>query len=405
MALEKIHGDLCGLITPITPRGNIYIFVLIDDYTRIMWTYLLKDKSEALSAFKSFYALFENSQDRKIMTLRMDNGGEFTSKKFSRYCEESGIVRHYSASYSPQQNGVVERRNRTLVEMSRSLLKERNVPNYIWGEAVRHSTYLINRLPTRVVTGIVPYEAWKKTIYGTFASVRGEPEGDTPSTTESLTSPGSEDEAQNFRSISKNYAETEPTELEDEELFLMGVDELANYTQAEKQSEWKKAIQVEMEAVEKNDTWELTELPQGDMGFALVYSRNSNNEVKIGYSDNDLAGPLEDRESIRGGGFQFASLNVGHLKKIELADVLRIKKNGCALCYRLRTLESSCTLHLRACDHLPSYLVGYPNLGDRDVSEIWGEPWLDLRRKSREIVLVKCYPDTGRCTIPEVLRL
>lgn len=139
--LELVHADLCGPITPDTSGGNKYVFMLIDDYSRVMWTYLLKEKSEAFDAFKSFRALVENGRDKKIMTLRTDNGGEFTSKEFTRYCEEGGIQRHFSAPYSPQQNGVVERRNRTLIEMSRSLLKEMKMPNCFWGEAVRHATY------------------------------------------------------------------------------------------------------------------------------------------------------------------------------------------------------------------------------------------------------------------------
>lgn len=106
--------------------------------------------------------MVQNSPGKKIGTFRTDNGGEFTSNEFVRYCEEAGINRHFSAPYSPQQNGVVERRNRTLVEMSRSLLKEKNMPNFLWGEAVRHSTYLLNRLPTRAVSGVTPYEAWSK---------------------------------------------------------------------------------------------------------------------------------------------------------------------------------------------------------------------------------------------------
>lgn len=161
-ALELIYGDLCGPITPSTPGGNKYIFDLIDDYSRVMWTYLLKNKSDTFDAFKRFRSLVENSPEKRIGTFRMDNGGEFTSKEFTQYCEEAGIVRHFSAPYSPQQNGVVKRRNRTLIEMAQSQLKEMNMPNYFWGEAVRHATYLINRLPTRAVTGVTPYEAWSE---------------------------------------------------------------------------------------------------------------------------------------------------------------------------------------------------------------------------------------------------
>lgn len=73
-----------------------------------------------------------------------------------------GIVRHFTAPYTPQHNGIVERRNRTPVAMGRSLLKERNMPSNMWGEAIRHAVYLLNRLPTRAVEGATPYESWTK---------------------------------------------------------------------------------------------------------------------------------------------------------------------------------------------------------------------------------------------------
>lgn len=81
------------------------------------------------------------------------------SHEFDGYCKTNGIQRHMTAPYSPQQNGVVERRNRTLLEMTRSLLKHMSVPNMLWGEAVRHATYLLNRVATRSLQGQTPYEA------------------------------------------------------------------------------------------------------------------------------------------------------------------------------------------------------------------------------------------------------
>lgn len=90
-----------------------------------------------------------------------DWNGEFTSNEFKRFCDDSGITRHLTAPYSPQQNGVVERRNKTLLEMTRSILKHMNVPNYLWGEAIRHATYIINRVSTRVLKSQMPYEALK----------------------------------------------------------------------------------------------------------------------------------------------------------------------------------------------------------------------------------------------------
>ena len=158
-ALELVHGDLCGPISPSTPGGCRYVFLLVDDWSRVMWTYLLKSKDEAFAAFKKFRTLVE-TKDRKIKTFRTDRGGEFMSKEFIMYCEEAGITRHFTAPYSPQQNGVVERRNRTMIEMARSFLKGMKMPNYFWGEAVRQSIYILNRLPTRAISGITPYEAW-----------------------------------------------------------------------------------------------------------------------------------------------------------------------------------------------------------------------------------------------------
>lgn len=157
--LELIHGDLCGPITLATPGQKRYVFVLIDDFSRYMWTILLNTKSEEFSKFKTFKNLVEQETKAKVKTFRSDRGGEFLSHEFKAYFDTHGINRHTTAPYSPQQNGVVERRNRTLMEMTRSLLKHMGVPNYLWGEAVRNATYLINRVATRSLQGLTPYEA------------------------------------------------------------------------------------------------------------------------------------------------------------------------------------------------------------------------------------------------------
>lgn len=158
--LDLVHGDLCGPISPETAGGNKYFFLLVDDYSRFMWVYFLKSKDEALGGFKIFCAMVENKPGKKVKVLRTDRGGEFCSNEFKKYCDENGIERHYTAPYSPQQNGIVERRNRTVVEMARSCLKEKELPGKLWGEAIRHSVYLLNRLPTRALSQQTPYEVW-----------------------------------------------------------------------------------------------------------------------------------------------------------------------------------------------------------------------------------------------------
>uniref|UniRef100_A0A8R7UAC2 Integrase catalytic domain-containing protein n=1 Tax=Triticum urartu TaxID=4572 RepID=A0A8R7UAC2_TRIUA len=109
-------------------------------------------------AIKRVQALAESESGRKLRTLRTDRGGEFTSGSFTAYCAELGVSRHLTAPYSPQQNGVVERRNGTVVGMARSLLKAKGVPGEFWGEAVTTAVFLLNRAPTKSLDGVTPFE-------------------------------------------------------------------------------------------------------------------------------------------------------------------------------------------------------------------------------------------------------
>ncbi|GJV36690.1 ribonuclease H-like domain, reverse transcriptase, RNA-dependent DNA polymerase [Tanacetum coccineum] len=94
--------------------------------------------------------------------LRTDRGGEFTSNEFTQYCKVNGIARQLTAPYSPQQNGVVERRNRTIMSMTRCMMKATNMPQNFWAEAVRHAIHILNSVPTKALEDITPYEAIKK---------------------------------------------------------------------------------------------------------------------------------------------------------------------------------------------------------------------------------------------------
>lgn len=127
-----------------------------------MWSFLIKEKSEVFKVFKNFKAMVETEAGKTMKTFRTDRGGEFTSHEFQSYCEEKGLKRHLTTPYSPQQNGVVERRNRTLLEMTKSVMKAMKVPNYLWGEAVQHSTYILNRVYTRALKLETPYEKFKQ---------------------------------------------------------------------------------------------------------------------------------------------------------------------------------------------------------------------------------------------------
>ncbi|KAL4280140.1 hypothetical protein GQ457_03G000400 [Hibiscus cannabinus] len=127
---------------------------------RKTWVYFLKQKSEAFGAFKNFKALVEKESGFEIKSLRSDRGGEFTSNEFNDFCKANGIRRPLTVPRSPQQNGVAERKNRTILNMARSMLKAKNMPKEFWVEAVSCAVYLSNRSPTKNVDNVTPQEAW-----------------------------------------------------------------------------------------------------------------------------------------------------------------------------------------------------------------------------------------------------
>jgi transposase InsO family protein len=106
-----VHGDLCGPVKPATPGGRCYFLLLIDDLSRYMWVLVLGSKGEAVDAIWHAQAAAKAECGRKLRVLRTDNGGKFTAAEFVSYCTDEGVQRHYSAPYSPQQNGIIERHN------------------------------------------------------------------------------------------------------------------------------------------------------------------------------------------------------------------------------------------------------------------------------------------------------
>ncbi|PKA46818.1 Retrovirus-related Pol polyprotein from transposon TNT 1-94 [Apostasia shenzhenica] len=159
--LELVYSDLCGPMRIESLSGSRYFILFIDDYTRMNWVYFLKNKSEALEAFKIFKAFVERQSGYFIKVLRTDRGGEFLSHEFKAFCEENGIHRELTAPYTPEQNGVAERKNRTIVEMARSLLKAKGIPNQFWAESVATAVYLLNISPTKAILNRTLYEVWK----------------------------------------------------------------------------------------------------------------------------------------------------------------------------------------------------------------------------------------------------
>ena len=158
--LELIHADICGPISPVSNSHKRYLICFIDDFSRKAWVHFLVHKADAFASFKLFKSSVEKETGLPIKCLRTDRGGEFTSNEFDNYCRQNGIKRQLTTTYTPQQNGVAKRKNRTVMNMVRSLLIEKDVPKTFWPEAASWAFYVLNRCPTLSVKDITPEEAW-----------------------------------------------------------------------------------------------------------------------------------------------------------------------------------------------------------------------------------------------------
>ena len=121
---------------------------------------MLTEKGEAFQQFKVFKRTVEKEKELDVKCLRTDRGGEFNSKEFNDYCKLSGIKRQLTAAFTPQQNGVAERKNQTVMNMVRCVLTEKKIPKYFWAEAVIWTCYVLNRCPTNALRDVTPQEDW-----------------------------------------------------------------------------------------------------------------------------------------------------------------------------------------------------------------------------------------------------
>jgi transposase InsO family protein len=157
--LELVHTDVCGPL-PQSYDGFKYFVTFIDDCTRFVEVALLKQKSDVLRAFLTFQQRAEKEAQRGIGAVRSDNGGEYLSKAFNDLLSIDGVQRQLSAPYTPQQNGVAERFNRTLMDMARPMLIHSGLDTRFWSSAVLQAAHLRNRVPTTALNNMTPYQAF-----------------------------------------------------------------------------------------------------------------------------------------------------------------------------------------------------------------------------------------------------
>ncbi|GJU07659.1 ribonuclease H-like domain, reverse transcriptase, RNA-dependent DNA polymerase [Tanacetum coccineum] len=270
--------------------------------------------------------------------LRTDRGGEFTSNEFTQYCKENGIARQLTAPYSPQQNGVVKRRNRTIMSTTRCMMKATNMPQNFWAEAVRHVIYILNSVPIKALEDITPYEAIKKRkpnlenlrVFGCIAYAKvpsqhlkklddrstkmvylGNKQGSKayrlfdPTTQRVCVSRDvkfKEDETWDWKDYmitpnfsTQSYYQSDNNSIqitnspsyfdhtplrgfrtvndlnENTEELLLAEDEPKNYKEASSNQKWIKAMKVELDSINRNNTWELTTLPKGHKAIGLKW--------------------------------------------------------------------------------------------------------------------------------------
>jgi transposase InsO family protein len=159
--LDLIHSDLCEMNGILIKGGKQYFITFIDDSTRFCYVYLLKSKDEALHYFKAYKAKVKNQLERKNKRVRSDRGGEYFSDDFSVFYVEHGIIHERTPPYSPQSNGVVERKNHTLTELVNAMLETLGLSKEWWGEEILAACHVLNKVPTKNKE-IIPFNEWEK---------------------------------------------------------------------------------------------------------------------------------------------------------------------------------------------------------------------------------------------------
>ncbi|KAI5344589.1 hypothetical protein L3X38_012466 [Prunus dulcis] len=327
-----------------------------DDFSRYGYIYLIKEKSSALDKFKIYKAEVENQLNLKIKVVRSDRGGEYYGRydetgrnpgPFAKFLQEEGIIAQYTNPGTPQQNGISERRNRTLKDMIRSMMSCTNLPIFLWGEALKTTNYILNRTPTKSINRI-PYEVWNgrklsikhlrvwgckaeakpynpvekkldpKTISGYFVGYPERTKGYRfycpKHTTRFIETSRAvfietdqerdEEESFSFEEITLNH---DMPQISNEDIIRLPqidssntqlgaehdvnvIEDPATFKQAmtsEKRENWFAAMKLELNSMEKNGVWKLVTLPQGCKPIGCKWAYKTKLDSK-GQTDRSL---------------------------------------------------------------------------------------------------------------------
>ncbi|GKB34293.1 retrotransposon protein, putative, ty1-copia subclass [Tanacetum coccineum] len=317
--LGLIHTDVCGPFRTVSREGANYFITFTDDFSRYGFVYLMKHKHEVFETFKVFQNEVENQLGKKIKAIRSDRGGEYLSHEFVNHMKSCGIVSQLTPPYTPQHNGVSERRNQTLLDMVRSMMNLTTLPKSFWGYALETAARILNMVPTKKVDR-TPYEIWhgkapklsylrvwgcypKETMgyyfyypleNKIFVSRNAEFFENSFMVQEASGSHGllkmsgsdkgleiiQEEDTQPSENTSKEHNEVAPIEYE-----LRDLDEPPNYKVALEDPESNKrleAMNTEMQSMKDNQVWYLVDLPSN----GRTNKRFDQEIKKIGFSHN-----------------------------------------------------------------------------------------------------------------------
>ena len=158
--LQLVHMDVCGPMEEASFGGARYVLTFIDDHTRYTEIAVLENKSQAFQHFRAYVKRAEKTTDRKLKAIRTDNGKEFINREFKAFCVSEGIVHQTTTPYTPEQNGVAERMNRTLIEKAKCMMFDASLVKKYWAEAVNTACFIVNRCPKPHLGNKSPYEIW-----------------------------------------------------------------------------------------------------------------------------------------------------------------------------------------------------------------------------------------------------
>ncbi|KAK8516826.1 hypothetical protein V6N12_049538 [Hibiscus sabdariffa] len=326
--LGLIHSDVCGPMNTQARGGYQYFITFTDDFSRYGYIYLMRHKSEALEKFKEFKNEVQNQHGKSIKVLRSDRGGEYLSQDFDELLKECGIVSQLTPPGTPQWNGVSERRNRTLLDMVRSMMSYTDLPTSFWGYTLETVAFTLNRVPSKSVQK-TPHEIWTgkrlnmyfMKIWGCKAYVKHQMSTKLEPKSEKCTFVGYPKETKGYYFYNENKVfvartgvflekefltnsgkETQPLRRSTRErheperygflvtthgdVILVDQDEPKTYLEAvasPDSEKWLEAMRSEMDSMSENQVWTLVEPPEGikPIGCKWVFKKKTDMDGNV----------------------------------------------------------------------------------------------------------------------------